>query len=313
MVGDARDLSGFEDASFDFVVAFELIEHLAEHDRVIDEIARVLAPRGVLVMSTPDRRTYAEDNPFHVRELGQEELVNLAERRFRSVSVFGQRTITGSLLTSVDGHEHETARTFFIERMGDEWRMADRISPLYLVMLASNAEMPAVPDYSTLGDCGLELVREQEPSVRELMALRAQTARDAESIAFLESELSAARHAFRLVEESVLWQIVQRVRGTLMAALGGPGSRPVRLLQGCLRLLGRAMRSSNSGGAQAPAGPGAAPSRSVRLPVPDEGQDHLRAGVNAPSGNDHHRRDGLAGARGEHLVHSAEIGARQLP
>ena len=42
-VGSATDLSEFEDGSFGAVVAFEMIEHVAEHERVLAEIARVLA------------------------------------------------------------------------------------------------------------------------------------------------------------------------------------------------------------------------------------------------------------------------------
>src|SRR5205823_1362564 len=48
-VGDARDLSGFEVASFGAVVAFEMIEHVDEHARVLDEITRVLEPGGLLI------------------------------------------------------------------------------------------------------------------------------------------------------------------------------------------------------------------------------------------------------------------------
>src|SRR6185295_1513704 len=76
-VGSATDLSAFADDAFEAVVAFEMIEHVAEHEQVLAEIARVLAPGGLLVMSTPERRAYTDErdfhNPFHVRELTQAE------------------------------------------------------------------------------------------------------------------------------------------------------------------------------------------------------------------------------------------------
>lgn len=242
-VGDARDLSRFADDSFDFVVAFELIEHVAEQDCVIDEIERVLTPRGVLVMSTPDRRAYVDPtgrgNALHVRALGREAFLGLAQRRFRNMRVLGQRTITGTVLAPADGQEHATGSSaFIVERAGEEWRMADKISPGHFVMLASNAELPSIASYSTLGDCGLELVTQHLDSLRDVTVLRAQTARDAESIRYLESELQALRR----IEESVTWQILERVRGRLIAALGGPESRRVRFLQRCLRLVGGALR-----------------------------------------------------------------------
>src|ERR1700722_6430260 len=54
-VGDALDLARFEDGSFGAVVAFEMIEHVEDQGRVVDEIARVLEPGGLLIISTPDR------------------------------------------------------------------------------------------------------------------------------------------------------------------------------------------------------------------------------------------------------------------
>src|SRR6202000_3247322 len=79
-VGDARDLSAFADDSFGAVVAFEMIEHVADQNRVLSEGARVLAPGGILIISTPDRRAYSpgneSENPFHVRELDLSEFTD---------------------------------------------------------------------------------------------------------------------------------------------------------------------------------------------------------------------------------------------
>lgn len=46
MVGDARNLSGFEAASFDFVVAFELIEHLRNRNALLTR-SHASSPRQV--------------------------------------------------------------------------------------------------------------------------------------------------------------------------------------------------------------------------------------------------------------------------
>ena len=51
---DAQSLS-FPDESFDKVLLTEVIEHLPQPDRAILEVARVLRPRGLLVVSTPSR------------------------------------------------------------------------------------------------------------------------------------------------------------------------------------------------------------------------------------------------------------------
>jgi SAM-dependent methyltransferase len=62
------------EGSFDLVVAFEVIEHLADWRKLLREARRVLAPGGLFVVSTPNRLYYSESrgqegpNPFHVHE-----------------------------------------------------------------------------------------------------------------------------------------------------------------------------------------------------------------------------------------------------
>lgn len=46
----------FADAEFDLVLCFQAIEHLLDPDAGIQELARVLAPGGVLVLTTDNRR-----------------------------------------------------------------------------------------------------------------------------------------------------------------------------------------------------------------------------------------------------------------
>ena len=173
-VASALDLSSFEPESFDAVVAFEIIEHLSDQRRMLAEIERVLAGDGVLIISTPDRRTYSEatgqQNPFHEHELTYEEFSSLLASTFANKATWGQRTITGSHLGAIEGAAGGAAPTeseFFIERAGDEWRVAGEPAALYVVAVASNGALPAVPASSTLGDCGLGLLREKEREAGE--------------------------------------------------------------------------------------------------------------------------------------------------
>ena len=76
--GDATALAAFPDASFDLIVSFETLEHVQEQEALVAGFARLLAPGGLLLLSSPDKRTYSEvagfANEFHVRELYREEL-----------------------------------------------------------------------------------------------------------------------------------------------------------------------------------------------------------------------------------------------
>jgi GT2 family glycosyltransferase/SAM-dependent methyltransferase/glycosyltransferase involved in cell wall biosynthesis len=169
-LGSALDLSAYDDGSFSAVVAFEIIEHVRDHERVLAEITRVLSDDGILVISTPDRRTYSEVsgqvNPFHERELALDEFLDLLGSHFPHVASWGQRTIAGSHMSSLGRGEDPPPAAqpgdFFIERTGEEWRVAGDPAALYCVALASMEQLPPTPSSSTLADFGLELLRVQE-------------------------------------------------------------------------------------------------------------------------------------------------------
>ena len=72
-VGDIRSLA-LPDEAFDLIVCFETIEHVEHPRAALTELARVLAPDGVVIVSTPERRLTGGDNPHHVHELTLEEL-----------------------------------------------------------------------------------------------------------------------------------------------------------------------------------------------------------------------------------------------
>jgi len=96
-LGDARR-TGLPDASFDLVVCFELIEHLAEQDELLAEIKRLLKPEGRLIISTPEaERPAPVPNPWHVRELTHAAFAALLRRHFPNLAWLGQRRFTGVL------------------------------------------------------------------------------------------------------------------------------------------------------------------------------------------------------------------------
>lgn len=67
----------FEDESFDFVVSFQVIEHIKNDKRFVQEVMRVLRPGGKFIVSTPNRPMSLTRNPWHVREYTSEQLRQL--------------------------------------------------------------------------------------------------------------------------------------------------------------------------------------------------------------------------------------------
>lgn len=133
------------DASVDVAVSFETLEHIDSHEAMMSELRRVLRPGGLLVISTPDRVEYSERtglrNPFHARELDRAEFQALLQRRFRNVVLFGQRIAFGSALFS---EQAAGAGTFALAHP-DHPLQRGIGRPQYLVALASDAPLPAVP------------------------------------------------------------------------------------------------------------------------------------------------------------------------
>jgi SAM-dependent methyltransferase len=91
----------FADAAFDLVVAFEVIEHLEDWRGFLQEVRRVLAPSGQLIVSTPNKLYYTESrgaegaNPFHVHEFDFEEFQRELKDVFPHVSMYLENHIEG--------------------------------------------------------------------------------------------------------------------------------------------------------------------------------------------------------------------------
>jgi 2-polyprenyl-3-methyl-5-hydroxy-6-metoxy-1,4-benzoquinol methylase len=85
----------FGDASFDVVVSFETIEHVADGGAFLGEVVRVLRPPGTFVVSTPNaaHTTEEPENPFHRVEYAREDFLQLLSRHFEAVELFGQRRL----------------------------------------------------------------------------------------------------------------------------------------------------------------------------------------------------------------------------
>lgn len=94
------------DASFDIIVSFETIEHIAEHDAFLREVDRLLAPNGMFIISSPNRPEYSDKtgykNEFHVKELDRAELETLLTPHFPAQSWFAQRAAFHSMVWPLD-------------------------------------------------------------------------------------------------------------------------------------------------------------------------------------------------------------------
>jgi ubiquinone/menaquinone biosynthesis C-methylase UbiE len=99
---DAREGSAenipLPDNSVDVVVSFETVEHVPNPSRFLDECARILAPGGRLVISTPDKEIYTGEmgqrNPYHCSEMNKGEFTSNLRQRFHEIRLYTQHPMS---------------------------------------------------------------------------------------------------------------------------------------------------------------------------------------------------------------------------
>lgn len=115
-VADSKNLP-LPAQSCDVFIGLETIEHLEEDEGYLDEIARVLRPDGVVILSSPNRfitnpGTTLQEKPwnkFHFREYSFAEMKTKLSRRFIIDQILGQNPSsqkTGNLLAKLGKSIH---------------------------------------------------------------------------------------------------------------------------------------------------------------------------------------------------------------
>ena len=184
--GDCTALE-FGDGEFDLVVSFETLEHVAAQEALIAGFARVLKPEGVLLVSSPDKRTYSElqgfRNEFHVRELYRDELLALLKPHFPFVELFAQKLLFQSAIWSLDalgaGHSEVCTSSDGTLRDGFAYQ------PLYYVAACGKVAAPGgLPALALFGDAQESVYQHYNGEVRRNMGA-------GQRIAELEAQLAA--------------------------------------------------------------------------------------------------------------------------
>ncbi|MGO9898400.1 MAG: class I SAM-dependent methyltransferase [Solirubrobacteraceae bacterium] len=146
--GDLRQLA-YEDGSFDLIVCFEMIEHFEEPSVVLDELVRVLAPKGLLLISSPNRGVFPAGDPHHRNEFQPQELRGALNARLRHVRLVRQHdyllsaALSDESFVQGDGHPLEQIRVHKL--------VHDHLDgELYTLALASDGELPELGQLAAL-------------------------------------------------------------------------------------------------------------------------------------------------------------------
>lgn len=89
-------LKGIKDNSIDFIVTFQVIEHIQNDEAFIEEIFRVLKKGGKLILTTPNILMSLSRSPWHIREYspsGMREILSTSFGKIHVQGVFGNQKV----------------------------------------------------------------------------------------------------------------------------------------------------------------------------------------------------------------------------
>jgi glycosyltransferase involved in cell wall biosynthesis/SAM-dependent methyltransferase len=180
-----------DDGSFDVVVSFETIEHVAAQERFLDEVRRVLRPGGIFLCSTPDPTRYrvgSSPNPFHQRELSRGEFEALIAARFPHHRTLGQKLSSGSVISPLG--DDSTLEIVSTTNGVDYQRGTLDDRAVYLLSVASDGPVDRLAT-SVLTDLRYSVgqVTDLRTRVSELISLKRQLAESREQVDLLRSSL----------------------------------------------------------------------------------------------------------------------------
>jgi len=82
-------LYNIADNSVDFVVTFQVIEHIQNDKKFVEEIYRVLKKDGKMILTTPNILMSLSRNPWHFREYTPFEMNEILKTSFTNIQVKG--------------------------------------------------------------------------------------------------------------------------------------------------------------------------------------------------------------------------------
>jgi SAM-dependent methyltransferase len=195
---DVTALDALPAASFDLIVSFETLEHVEAQERLLDGFARLLAPGGLLMISTPDKRTYSDESGFrnehHVRELYRPEFEALLQARFPAVRLLGQKLLFQSVLYDPDqAPRHAGACTF--ARDGALHAGLGYAPLYYLALCAADPAVLPLPAGSLhlFGDAAESVYSHYNDEVRKHIRAGHLLAEQEQRLKRLEADLATAR------------------------------------------------------------------------------------------------------------------------
>jgi len=225
LVGDAENVP-LRSRSFDVVVSFETVEHVHDYHNMLREMKRLLRPGGLLVISTPNKGIYQDDNPFHLKEFTFVEFEADLREHFTNVAILPQDNwITSAVLEPQVMESPDIPIANGVHLYKGIAKPATET--LYLVAICSDAALPNAKQQVTLSDVNQvrwyveELERQALAKVARGESVIAERDRHIAELSAMVEEKDAALHdrdgllTERQRASDYLWGELITIRGSL--------------------------------------------------------------------------------------------------
>jgi SAM-dependent methyltransferase len=217
MVGEAGNIPIEVDHSFDVVVSFETIEHIDEEQQraFLAEVKRLLAPKGVFIVSTPNKALYSDaphyKNEYHIKEFYEAEFREFLGKRFANIVLLGQKVETGSRINHLT-EEQNAYRNFRIRDCETGFHPVEEILPSqYFLAVCSDALLPNIPS-SFCTDLSNRLIASRDERIAGLeQSLQVVSSGDAERNRTIQALSAQIAEQDRPIQ-ALLAQIAERDR-----------------------------------------------------------------------------------------------------
>ena len=119
-IGSVTQIPIQEKEIFDIIISYETIEHINEEDqyKFLKEIKRLLKKDGILIISTPNKKTYTDltknKNPYHIKEFYLEEYLNFLKNYFQYIQILGQKVYSISFMWNIPQNKTSSEKVFYI-------------------------------------------------------------------------------------------------------------------------------------------------------------------------------------------------------
>jgi len=146
--GLITDIPLKDQKTFDVAICLNAIEYISEHDKLMENIIRILKDDGILIVSTPNKNIFKDEkkyfNTSYKKLFNSEDLEDLLKNYFGRIYLLGQNIFSGSNIWNLSSSGNTFNETF-LDKDDEEYYFADSKNklPSYYIAVATNGNINA--------------------------------------------------------------------------------------------------------------------------------------------------------------------------